>query len=102
MNKGQLSAEFLILLAAVLLISVIIVKLVTTPAAENKENYLLSTCQTAAQQCKFIHRADSNYSCNFCEEQCVYSDSGEEIFQGAVNCCKQGNFSQIYKGSNGC
>jgi len=102
MKKGQLSAEFLVLLAAVLLISVVVIKLVTAPSEQNKESYVLSNCQAAAQQCEFIHRADASYSCGFCEEQCVYSGSGEEVFPGAVNCCKAGDSSGIYEGSTGC
>lgn len=100
--KGQLSVEVLIILAFVLVISVVSITLLKNSTESNKELVLITNCQTAAKQCDFIHRANKTYDCDFCETQCVDSASGEEIFNGAVNCCKQGNDSAVFIGSNGC
>ncbi len=102
MKRGQVSVELLIVLAFVLVISVVSVVLLRGSVSSKKEVTLIVNCQTAAKQCDFIHRVNKTYDCDFCEEQCVDSVSGEEIFPGAVNCCKLGNDSAVFIGSSGC
>ena len=102
MKKGQVSVELLIILATVLVISFVSVTLLTGSTAVNKNMMIVSSCQTAAKQCDFIHRASPSYSCSFCDTQCVDPASGNEIFNGAIDCCKAGNASLIYVGSSSC
>ncbi len=102
MNKGQLSVEFLVLLAFSLLLAGLVVHLLVKPTQSSKQAMLIGDCQAAAQECAFIHRVNASYDCSFCENQCVYPNSNEEVFSGAVDCCKQGNASAIFIGSTGC
>jgi len=100
--KAQVSLELLIILALVLMVSDVSVILVKSSTQTNKQVMVINNCQVAAQQCASIHRADSTYDCGFCEVQCVDSASDEEVFPGAINCCKEGNDSAVFIGSNGC
>ncbi len=102
MRKAQGSLEYLVIIAVVLLVAGVVVYLVTGSAGSSKTNILMSNCQAAAEQCHLLKAANPNTVCSSCETQCVDSASGEEIFPGAIACCKAGNSSGIYEGSTGC
>jgi len=100
--KNQTGLEYLILIAAVLAIAGLVVFLVTGSTSTSKKSALYSSCQQAAAQCRLMKAANPNEECEFCVDQCSDPVSGEEIFPGAINCCKLGNSSMIYEGSPGC
>ncbi len=93
--------EYLIIIAAVLIVAAVTTMLVTGTVGEQREDVLIEQCRSAATQCELQRRGDPDADCDFCEEQCV-DQEGEEIFEGAIDCCKLGMDEEIYIGSDGC
>ena len=102
MKKAQGTLEYLVIIAVVLLVAGVVVYLITGSASVSKKNVLINNCQAAAEKCNLHKAANPSDSCSFCDTQCVDSSSGKEVFNGAIDCCKQGNSSGIYEGSVGC
>ncbi|MEM0372415.1 MAG: hypothetical protein QXO69_01035, partial [archaeon] len=100
--KSQGSLEYLIIIAAVLIVAGVTVLIVTGVAGTGKQSVLYSSCQEAATQCRLLRAANPNNPCSLCDTQCVDPANNKEIFTGAINCCKAGNSSGIYEGSPGC
>ena len=100
--KAQGSLEYLIIIAAVLVVSGVAVMFMAGVTSSGKESVMYSSCQEAATQCRLLRVANPNNPCLICEEQCKDPTSGVELFEGAEACCKAGNSSGIYEGSEGC
>ncbi|MEM0372416.1 MAG: PKD domain-containing protein [archaeon] len=101
-KHAQGSLEYLIIIAAVLVVAGVVVFFVSGAAGGGKSSALYSSCQEAATKCRAKHLVNPDDPCNFCDTSCVDMTSGEEIFEGAITCCKLGNSSGIFEGSLGC
>lgn len=94
-SKAQSSLEYLVLTAAILVLATVTVSLVTQSAG-TKTTVEYTYCQAAAKQCAFSLQLDPSYECTACDKQCVDSID-RELFNGAINLCKAGNFSAIFE-----
>ena len=99
-KKAQGSLEYLIIIAAVISISAIVIFLVTGSAGNSEKNVLYSSCRQAAVECGLLHKANPNNTCQICDESCVDPRNGEELEQCIIKACKLGNSSIIYQGAN--
>lgn len=102
MRKGQVSLEYIILIAAVLIIAGAVVWIITSSAAAQKEAVIISTCKQTATECKIIHLVNPSDPCNPCVDACSDPTTGEEVFEGAIACCRLGQPENIYSGALGC
>ncbi len=104
MNKAQGSLEYLVIIAAVLLVSGIVVYLISGSAGSSVNSVNFEQCKTAANQCRTNHLVNAHDPCNFCEKACTVN--GKDILNDncslAVSLCKQGNPSEIYVGNTNC
>ena len=96
--KAQGSLEYLIIIAAVLVVAGVVAMLVTGSTISKKDTALVLSCQAAAKQCALLKKADFSNECDFCVEQCL-DQLGEQVVLDAINCCKIGNSDAIYEGS---
>jgi hypothetical protein len=103
--KAQTGLEYLIILAAVIMVAGAAVYTISKNADENRESLLIRTCQNAAAQCMLMKQINPVMTCAICDLQCV--DNGIDLItklapsddSGAVGCCKKGNITEIYAGS---
>jgi len=100
--EAQGSLEYLILIAAVLIVAGVTVLFISSSASGSKSSAMYSSCQQAAINCGAKHVLNPNDPCGFCNAQCVDPTSEMEIFPGAIKCCQQANASEIYEDSDGC
>jgi len=100
--KAQGSLEYLIIIAAVLIVAGVTVLFVSGSAGASKQSALYSACQESAITCRSKHVLNPKDPCNFCNTACTDPTSEEEIFPGAIECCKLGKHNEIYEGSEGC
>lgn len=104
-KKSQAGLEYLIILAAVIMIASAAVYTISKNASENRESLLIKTCQNAAAQCNLMKMVSATMECSICDIQCI--DYGLDLITklapsdltGAVGCCKKGNLIEIYAGS---
>ena len=96
--KGQVSVEYLAILAAVLIVGIVGVFVVQGSAETNANDIAILSCQSAARECAFLKRASSSFSCDDCKDACL-NFNRQEIFPGAIDCCMAGNASAIYENS---
>jgi hypothetical protein len=71
MQKAQGALEYLIIIAAVLAISAVVVMFVTGAAGTGKSEALYGACQSAAAECKLLQKANPSNPCVICEESCA-------------------------------
>ncbi len=90
----------MIIIAAVLGIAAVVVMLATGALGSSQSAAYANTCKEAAVQCKALHFSVPMDRCQICQAGC--NQSGNEFFEGAVNCCKTGKPEMIYTGSTGC
>ena len=100
--KAQGSIEYLVIIAAVLVVSGLVIYLVTGSAGGSKQDILYGNCVAATQQCKLLKAVNSHDTCKVCENQCIEPATGEPLFPGIIECCQSGNSSGIYVGSTSC
>ncbi len=93
--RAQGALEYLIIIAAVLAISSIVIFFLTGTFGGQKEQATLNDCKQAASNCKVKHMNTMNPNCPECEEACVDSVSGEPIAPDAVQLCKEGEPAEI-------
>lgn len=102
MQKAQGALEYLIIIAAVLVISGVVVLLVSGSIGGQKTSFLYNSCRQAATECRITKLADPNIVCEACVDACTDPTSDKEIFPGAIECCQLGQSSSIYEGATGC
>ena len=90
----------MIIIAAVLGIAAVVVMIATGAFGSSQSAALMNACKEAAVQCKALHYSVPMDPCQICQAGC--NQSGKELFQGAVNCCKAGRQEMVYTGSTGC
>lgn len=103
MRKGQGSLEYLIIIAAVLSISAIIVLFLTGFFQGQSEAAMFAQCKQAATSCRSAKLLTPNDPCTICEDQCV-DFHGNDLIAGIPTCvegsacwfCKQGRPGEIY------
>ena len=100
MKKAQGSLEYLVIIAAVLLVSGVVVYFVAGNTKANVSSANIAECRNAAEHCNSVHLVNAHDPCNFCESACTVG--GRDILNPncsfAVSLCKQGNVSAIYLG----
>lgn len=96
MMKGQGALEYLIIIAAVLGISAVVVLFVSGAFTGATGGADISKCRLAAANCQKDMALGVSTSCNYCEEACRDS-SGKDVLDGVPGCglacqqCKQGS-----------
>jgi len=100
-NKTQGSLEYLIIIAAVLAISAVVVYFMVGATNNSISSTNFAECKKAAGQCKSSHLLSPNDPCIDCETACTVN--GVDILNGtnasAVDLCKQGKPNEIYSRS---
>ena len=99
MRKGQGGLEYLIIIAAVLAISAVVVFFVTGSAGTSKSEAMYKNCQEAAVECSALKAINPNNPCNLCDDKCIDLVAETELFPGAIECCKKGQVEDIYEGN---
>ena len=99
--RAQGSLEYLIIIAAVLVVSSVVVLFATGAVGGQKSTASMYACKQAAVECKASHAVAPNDPCLSCTTNCKDS-SGKELFDGAVYCCTSTKSDMIYAGSLGC
>ncbi len=102
-TKAQGSLEYLIIVAAVLMISAIVVYFVVGSSGKSISSANFAECKKAAGQCKTNLIFSPDDPCIDCESACVVN--GKDIMtlaegcdvNGACGLCKQGEPESIYK-----
>ena len=102
MQRGQGALEYLIIIAAVLVVAGVVVFLVSGSMGGQKSSFLYNSCKQSASECRLTKIANPNDPCNPCIDACSDPTSGEEIFSGAIECCKAGTPQYIYEGATSC
>ena len=102
MKKGQGALEYLIIIAAVLAVAAIVVYFLTGALGGQQEQASFAECKNAAAACKNSRLLTPMDPCVRCEEACSDIGSGEELYPGAVDCCKAGKPQYIYDGATAC
>ena len=108
MQKAQTGLEYLIILAAIIIIASVTVYLISENSSGNKGSFLFKTCQQAASQCKIMKSLNGTAFCSLCNMQCVDPITGLDIMTGlqptdstgAVGACKAGLVEDIFEGSS--
>ena len=106
-SKAQISIEYLILIAAVLAITAIVVAMVTTVFKGQQSDIQYQMCRQAAASCALSLKTSSDAACSSCADQCMDVRDGTDIISGepiedacedptsACGICKQGWADQI-------
>jgi len=90
----------MIIIAAVLGIAAVVVMIATGSFGSSQSAAYMNACKEAASQCKATHYSVPMDPCQICQAGC--NQSGTELFQNAVICCKAGRLDMIYADSPGC
>lgn len=90
-EKAQGALEYLIIVAAVLGITAVVVAFVTGVFGGQKGRASLSACKTAASDCAVKLETTANPDCTSCETACL--EVGDETKN--INKCKAGNVTGI-------
>ncbi len=98
--RNQTALEYLVIIAAVIAVSAIVVFLVTGSAGTSQRSVLYSSCKQAATQCALLRKTNPNDPCLICEQNCVDPRNGQELESCIITACKTGNASLIYEGAN--
>jgi hypothetical protein len=101
MERAQGSLEYLVIIAAVLGISAVIILFMTGVFSGQSSTANFSLCKQAAVNCKASKMVSPSDPCNQCSTSCVDS-AGKELIMGAISCCKAGLSEKIYSNSNEC
>jgi hypothetical protein len=99
--RGQGALEYLIIIAAVLAISAIVVLFITGAFRGSSGSGDMSKCKLAAANCQRDAALGVGQTCNACSDACRGS-SGKEVIPGAIPCCKAGASNKIYTNSTAC
>jgi len=99
--RAQGALEYLIIIAAVLGISAIVVFFVTGAFTSSTSGADFSKCRVATANCKHNTALGVTTVCDACKSACTDS-RGMPLIGGAVTCCKQGLAEKIYSGSTEC
>ncbi len=92
--------EYLIIIAAVLIVASVVTVLVTGAVGTQREDVLIEQCRSAAAQCSLRRAANPNDPCNFCIDACEPVEE-EGLAENAIQCCQRGMEDQIYLGADG-
>jgi hypothetical protein len=103
--RAQTGLEYLIILAAIIIIASACVYLISDNSSENRDSLLFRSCQQAASQCRILKALNDSADCFLCDLQCV--DNGLDLITnkkadnvtGAVGCCMAGEVEGIFEGS---
>ncbi len=97
--KAQGSLEYLVIIAAVLAISAVVVYFMAGATKSQVSSTNFAKCKKAASACANSHLLSPNDPCINCEKACVIN--GIDILNGtgvsAVDLCKQGKSDEIYQ-----
>jgi len=99
MAKAQGALEYLIIIAAVLGISAVVVLFVTGAFTGSSSGASISGCRMAASNCGKDLTLGISTSCQYCETACKDA-TGKEVIAGAITACKAGRVSSIAAGLN--
>lgn len=105
MQRGQGSLEYLIIIAAVLAISAVVVLFLTGAFGGTQSSAKLNECKSAAAQCLSSHLLSPNDPCVICDTACT-DNAGNDILTGqpsdrsdtlsGVYFCSQGKPEEVY------
>jgi hypothetical protein len=101
MRRAQGALEYMIIIAAVLAISAIVVLIVSGTFSTHSSSASLSACKQAAVDCKASRMLSPSDPCINCEEACKDTVTGEPVHTNAVECCQQTLVEEIYADSMG-
>jgi len=93
--RAQGALEYLIIIAAVLGISAVVVLFVTSVFTGSTPAASISLCRLAASNCGIKMATGVSTSCPECSKSCVDPKNNQEIFIGAKMLCEQGKTSEI-------
>ncbi|RLG21420.1 hypothetical protein DRN74_02550 [Candidatus Micrarchaeota archaeon] len=96
--KAQSSLEYLVIVAVVLGIVAAVSYFMLSPVPGFQKSGSISICRQAAIECYAKKQVNPEDPCKNCDSACLDS-SGNELFEGALRCCKAGRSSAIYEGS---
>ena len=99
--RAQGALEYLIIIAAVLAISAVVVLFITGTFTASSSGADISKCRLAAANCQRDITLGVGSSCTSCNTACLDA-KGKEVIGRAVKCCKSGLVSDIYAGSTKC
>ena len=98
-NKAQGSLEYLVIIAAVLAISAVVVYFVAGATKSQVSSTNFAKCKQAASDCASSHLLSPNDPCISCETACTVN--GRDLIGitgvSAVNFCKKGEVEEIYE-----
>ena len=96
--RAQGALEYLIIIAAVLGISAVVVLFVTGAFTGSSSGADISKCRLAVANCQRDLTLGLGTSCMQCDDACKVSSTGKEVLFGATAACKAGKTSSIAKG----
>jgi hypothetical protein len=96
--RAQGALEYLIIIAAVLGISAIVVLFVTGAFTASSSGADISKCRLAAANCQRDLALGLGISCAQCDDACKVASTGKEVLFGTTAVCKTGKTSSIAKG----
>ena len=102
MSSAQSALEYMVIIAAVLGISAVVVMILSSSFNAGANSAAYNACKEAAAQCKVSRYVAINDPCLSCIQACSDPKNGKELFTGAVTCCKQGKPDGIYASAPGC
>lgn len=94
MKKAQGSLEYLIIIAAVLAISVVVVMFIINMSSGQEETATVASCKLEASKCKLAHYSTPDDPCLSCINACEDPETGEVVLH-AVACCQLGDLDMI-------
>jgi len=106
-SKAQISIEYLILIAAVLAITAIVVAMVTNVFSGQQSDVQYQMCRQAAASCALSLKTNSQAECSSCADQCMDVRDRTDIISrddidvackktdSACGMCKQGWANEI-------
>jgi len=93
--KAQGALEYLIIIAAVLGVSAIVVLFVSSVFSSQKSPISIAACKKAASECALYTATGVRTTCPDCLIACVDPTTGQDIFPGARYLCEKGNVQSI-------
>ncbi len=102
MARTQGALEYMLIIAAVLAVSAIVVVYSSGIFSVQNSSVNTNACREAAAKCSLLKKVAPNDPCSSCVTACKNQMTEAELFTGAIQCCINGDTAKIYTDSSGC